>query len=93
VDQRYIRPNDAAGAMNEVRQMLIFGMPIAERDYPELAQPLRACQTQMYSLDGGASYQVVPQYRAYCAEIMRLISPIAYEDLKLLWAATGSPVK
>lgn len=66
---------------------------IAERDHPELGRAWEACRAQMYSLDGGATHQVVPQYRAYCDGIFSQIGPIAYQDLKLLFAAIGSPVE
>lgn len=66
---------------------------VAERDYPQLGRAWEACRAQMYSLDGGVTYQVVPQYRAYCDAVMSRIAPIASQDFKLLMAAIGSPVE
>jgi hypothetical protein len=43
--------------LKEMRDMADFGMRIAERDHPELARAWQACQAQMYSLDGGVTYQ------------------------------------
>jgi hypothetical protein len=62
---------------------------VALRDHPELAQPYRACQAQMYSNDGGITYPVVPQYRAYCDNVMAGLKQIVKRDFDILLQATS----
>lgn len=72
-----------------MRGLVDLAMDVALRDHPDLSQPYRSCQAQMYSNDGGLTYLVVPQYRAYCGNVMARLEPILKQDLDILLQATS----